>query len=143
MPSKILSTSDTPLFSHIKLRPANRRPISLCCGIHSLGIPMISTAFTTEPFTRINPCPHCGVLEPALLALIFLPAFETYASLKKRPRRPGALQNGHESSAKSAVRMIVVNLICGALLEPSYNVVEAASVRLGFFGRRIKGALNP
>ena len=104
---------------------------------------MISAPFTTEPFTRIDPCALCGVLQPALLSLIFLPTFETYASLEKRPGRPGPFKNGHQSSAKSAVRMIVIDLICGALLELSDNIVEAASVRLRFFGRRVKGAFNP
>ena len=104
---------------------------------------MTLTPFTTEPFTRIDPCTHCGVLNPAILALIFLPTFQTYASLEKRPWRPGSFQNRHQSSAKSAVRMIVVDLICGALLELSYDTIEAASVRLGFFRRRVKGAFNP
>ena len=101
----------TSMFNPVELYSTNRRPISLRCGIHSLRIPMVSTAFTTEPFTRINPRTHCGVLEPALFALIFFPTFETYANLKKRPGRTGPLQNGHQSSAKSAVRMIVIDLI--------------------------------
>lgn len=133
----------TPLFNHVKLCPTNGRPVPLCCGIHSLGIPVVLTAFTAKPLTRIDPCSHCGVLDPALLVLIFLPTFQTYAGLEKRPRRPGPLQNGYQSSAKSAVRMIVVDLICGALLELSYDIVEAASVRLGFFRRRVKCAFNP
>ena len=104
---------------------------------------MISTASTAEPFTRIDPCTHCGILQPALLALICLPTFETYTSLKTRPGRSEPVQNGHQSSAKSAVHVIVVNLICGALLKLSYDIVEAAAVRLWFFGHRVKGAFNP
>ena len=104
---------------------------------------MISTAFSAEPFTRIDPCTQRGVLEPTLLALICLPTFETYTSLKTRPGRSEPVQNGHQPSAKSAVHMIVVNLICGALFELGYYIVEAAFVRLGFFGRRVKGAFDP
>lgn len=104
---------------------------------------MTSTSPTREPLTCIDPCTACWILEPTLLALILLPASQAYADLKRRPDRPWAIEYGNQPVAESAVGMIAVDLIGGALLELRYNVVEVSVVRLQFFRRRVKSAVNP
>ena len=104
---------------------------------------MVSTAPTIEPLARTDPCTPCRILEPTLLALILLPTLKTYAHLQKWSGRPYPFQNGHQPSAESAVCMIAVDLIRGAFLELSYDIVKVAVVRLEFFRRRVKGAFNP
>ena len=58
--------------SHARLDCTDRRPVPRHCRIHCLVNTMASTSPTIE--ACVDPCTAYWILEPALLALILLPA---------------------------------------------------------------------
>ena len=138
-----MQTSRTAPHSRGRLDCVDRRPVPLHRRIHRLRITMILTSLTGESLACVDPCTAYWVFEPTLLALILLPAPQTYPDLKRRPQCPRALKYGNQPVAKSAVGMIAVDLIRRALLELRYDVVEVTAVRLDFFRCRVKGTFNP